>query len=441
MSETAIRVERLGKRYCIGTRQPYYTLRESLTQGITAPIGRFANFLRRENSWKEGMVHNGSRNGASDKFIWALRDVSFKIERGQIVGVIGRNGAGKSTLLKILTRITLPSEGEAEVFGRVGSLLEVGTGFHPELTGRENIYVNGAILGMKMIEIDDKFDQIVSFAEVEKFIDTPVKHYSSGMYMRLAFAVAAHLNTEILLIDEVLAVGDIQFQEKCLGTIGDVVNEGRTVLFVSHNLAAISTLCDTILCLDHGHLQKSGPAADVLQFYSAGNLDNANLSSAVVERNRQDIGAATFFFTRAEMNDPGGQQTTVYRYLDKIVLILHLAGEPKMRRFGVSFYIYNERGQLITVGSSGAYHNVYFDRGVKRIRVEIGPLSLTGGCYSISLVIYYGEGPTLIRADTWSDACFFNMHSRPFRPDRDIRSPSEGACILQQKFFALGNHG
>ena len=438
MSDTAIRVKGLGKHYRIGARQPYYTLRDYLTQGLSAPVRRFANILHSENGWTEGMDHNGSRTAASDNFIWALRDVSFNIERGQIVGVIGRNGAGKSTLLKILTRITLPSEGEAEVFGRVGSLLEVGTGFHPELTGRENIYVNGAILGMKMTEIDRKFDQIVSFAEVEKFIDTPVKHYSSGMYMRLAFAVAAHLNTEILLIDEVLAVGDIQFQEKCLGTIGDVVNEGRTVLFVSHNLAAIATLCDTLLCLDHGQLQKNGPAADVLHFYSAANLDNAKLSSAVVERNQQNIGAATFFVIRAEMTDLDGRQTAVYRYSEKMVLNLHLSGEPRMRRFGVSFYIYNDRGQLITVGSSGAYHNVYFDRGVKRIRVQIGPLSLTGGRYSISLVIYYGEGPTLIRADTWSDACYFSMHSRPFRPDRDIRSLSEGACILQQTFSSLG---
>jgi lipopolysaccharide transport system ATP-binding protein len=267
MSETAIRVERLGKRYRIGTRQPYHTLRESLTQGITAPIGRFANFLRRENSWKEGMGHNGSRNGASDKFIWALRDVSFNIERGQIVGVIGRNGAGKSTLLKILTRITLPSEGEAEVFGRVGSLLEVGTGFHPELTGRENIYVNGAILGMKMIEIDRKFDQIVSFAEVEKFIDTPVKHYSSGMYMRLAFAVAAHLEPEILLVDEVMAVGDIEFQKRCIGKMEKVAGEGKTVIIVSHSMSAVKALCTKAILLDQGCLTAAGAVNDVISEY------------------------------------------------------------------------------------------------------------------------------------------------------------------------------
>ena len=267
MSETAIHVEGLGKRYRIGARQPYYTLRDSLTQGITAPIRRFANVLRSENGWTEGVRHNGSRSGAPDNFIWALRDVSFNIERGQIVGVIGRNGAGKSTLLKILTRITLPTEGEAEVFGRVGSLLEVGTGFHPELTGRENIYVNGAILGMKMVEIDRKFDQIVSFAEVEKFIDTPVKHYSSGMYMRLAFAVAAHLSTEILLIDEVLAVGDIEFQKRCIGKMEKVTGEGKTVIIVSHSMATVRALCDQAILLDQGSLTAAGAVNDVISEY------------------------------------------------------------------------------------------------------------------------------------------------------------------------------
>lgn len=267
MNETAIRVEGLGKRYRIGTRQPYYTLRESLTQGISAPIKRFANILQSKNGWSESMGHNGSRSKAPDNFIWALRDVSFNIERGQIVGVIGRNGAGKSTLLKILTRITLPSEGEAEVFGRVGSLLEVGTGFHPELTGRENIYVNGAILGMKMREIDRKFDQIVSFAEVQKFIDTPVKHYSSGMYMRLAFAVAAHLEPEILLVDEVLAVGDIEFQKRCIGRMEKVAGEGKTVIIVSHSMSTVKALCTKAILLDRGLLTATGPVSDVISEY------------------------------------------------------------------------------------------------------------------------------------------------------------------------------
>jgi lipopolysaccharide transport system ATP-binding protein len=267
MSETAIRVEGLGKRYRIGTRQPYYTLRESLAQGITAPLKRFANIFRNGNSCTDDTYHKSSPSGVLDKFIWALRDVSFNIERGQVVGVIGRNGAGKSTLLKILTRITLPSEGEAEVFGRVGSLLEVGTGFHPELTGRENIYVNGAILGMKMIEIDRKFDQIVSFAEVEKFIETPVKHYSSGMYMRLAFSVAVHLEPEILLVDEVLAVGDIEFQKRCIGKMEKVACEGKTVIIVSHSMSTVKALCTKAILLDRGEVKSVGSVDAVVSEY------------------------------------------------------------------------------------------------------------------------------------------------------------------------------
>src|SRR5881628_3746544 len=246
MSDIAIRVEGISKHYRIGARQErYYTLRDTLTEAVTRPFQKLAAFF--------------SRNGAGTRTpeawsIWALKDVSFDVKRGEVVGIIGRNGAGKSTLLKILSRITEPTEGRAKIHGRVGSLLEVGTGFHPELTGRENIYLNGAILGMKKAEIDWKFDGIVEFAEVEQFIDTPVKHYSTGMYLRLAFAVAAHLEPEILIVDEVLAVGDTAFQKKCLGKMGDVAKEGRTVLFVSHNLAAIENLCSSSFLLDSGRV-------------------------------------------------------------------------------------------------------------------------------------------------------------------------------------------
>ncbi|WP_376797500.1 ABC transporter ATP-binding protein, partial [Thermogemmatispora sp.] len=208
------------------------------------------------------------RNGhANSETIWALKDVSFEVYPGEVVGIIGRNGAGKSTLLKILSRITEPTTGRVELYGRVGSLLEVGTGFHPELTGRENIYLNGAILGMTRREIDKKFDEIVDFAEIEKFIDTPVKHYSSGMYMRLAFAVAAHLDPEILLVDEVLAVGDVSFQRKCLGKMGDIARKGRTVIFVSHNMAAVKDLCNVSLWLDDGEKRSSGLATKIVSEY------------------------------------------------------------------------------------------------------------------------------------------------------------------------------
>lgn len=234
-----ISVENLSKQYRIGARAPYKTLRESIMNAFASP----ARMLR--------------RNGSEENTIWALKDVSFEVQEGEVLGIIGRNGAGKTTLLKILSRVTEPTEGEVRLRGSIASLLEVGTGFHPELTGRENIYLNGAILGMSRQEIKSKFDEIVAFAEIEKFLDTPVKRYSSGMYVRLAFAVAAHLEPEILVVDEVLAVGDAQFQKKCLGKMGEVAKQGRTVLFVSHNMGAIEQLCSSAILLKNGKIAKN----------------------------------------------------------------------------------------------------------------------------------------------------------------------------------------
>src|SRR5687767_10346739 len=234
-----IKVEGLGKHYLLGIREAAYsTLREALTTGLRAPL----------------RVMRGNHRSRPET-IWALRDVSFDVRPGEVIGIIGRNGAGKSTLLKILSRITEPTGGRVELYGRVGSLLEVGTGFHPELTGRENVYLNGAILGMTRHEMTRKFDEIVSFAEVERFLETPVKYYSTGMYLRLAFAVAAHLEPEILIVDEVLAVGDAAFQRKCLTKMGAAAFEGRTVLFVSHNLAAMKTLCQRGILIESGKVE------------------------------------------------------------------------------------------------------------------------------------------------------------------------------------------
>jgi lipopolysaccharide transport system ATP-binding protein len=254
MSDFAIKADGLSKQYRLGGQQEKYkTLRDTLMDACAAPLRRLSAALR-------------GRSEAAPTF-WALRDISFEIARGDVVGVIGRNGAGKSTLLKILSRITEPTRGHAEVRGRVRSLLEVGTGFHNELTGRENIFLNGAILGMRRAEIARKFDEIVNFAEVEQFIDTPVKRYSSGMYLRLAFAVAAHLEPEILLVDEVLAVGDAQFQKKCLGKMGEVAQQGRTVLFVSHNMSAVKELCRHGILLDAGQIAFQGDAAKCIGEY------------------------------------------------------------------------------------------------------------------------------------------------------------------------------
>jgi lipopolysaccharide transport system ATP-binding protein len=251
----AIRVQGLGKVYRIGAAQPRtHSLREALTRAAVAPIRRLVRGERAPDPGPEAIA-------------WALRDVSFDVKHGELLGIIGRNGAGKSTLLKVLSRIVDPSEGRVELHGRVGSLLEVGTGFHPELTGRDNVYLNGSILGMDRRHIERRFDEIVEFAGVERFIDTPVKRYSSGMYLRLAFSVAAHLEPDILIMDEVLAVGDASFQKKCLGKMEDVAHEGRTVLFVSHDMAAVARLCNRTLLLDGGRVLADGPTARVISTY------------------------------------------------------------------------------------------------------------------------------------------------------------------------------
>jgi lipopolysaccharide transport system ATP-binding protein len=250
MSDVAIRCENISKRYRIGSQEKYKALRDAIAGAFAAPF--------RRNS-----------SSGDDAHVWALDDVSFEIKCGQVIGVIGHNGGGKSTLLKILSRITKPTRGYAAINGRVGALLEVGTGFHAELTGRENVYLNGAILGMTKAEIHRKFEEIVAFAEVEKFIDTPVKRYSSGMYVRLAFGVAAHLETEILLVDEVLAVGDAQFQRKCFAKMNEIGRHGRTILFVSHNMASIRSICEEALILDRGRLVAKGEVNDAVDRYLA----------------------------------------------------------------------------------------------------------------------------------------------------------------------------
>jgi homopolymeric O-antigen transport system ATP-binding protein len=273
LSSIAIRAEGLGKRYKLGSSAPYKTLRESLS-GFLGGTARKVRAL-------------GSGSSDEEEF-WALREVSFDIGHGEVVGVIGRNGAGKSTLLKILSRITWPTEGSALIHGRVGSLLEVGTGFHPELSGRENIFLNGAIMGMRKAEIAAKFDEIVAFAEVEKFVDTAVKHYSSGMYVRLAFAIAAHLEPEILIVDEVLAVGDLAFQQKCLGKMNEVSQAGRTILFVSHNMAVVEKLCRRTIVLKDGQIDFQGETEAAVHHYM-----NKMLAARQAEGHRFDLSQTT----------------------------------------------------------------------------------------------------------------------------------------------------
>jgi lipopolysaccharide transport system ATP-binding protein len=329
MSNPVIRVENISKRYRIGTAQHRPdTLRDLITAGVQQ-VGRL--FTRDEYE--------------SPSHIWALKDISFEVERGQVLGIVGRNGAGKSTLLKILSRVTDPTQGYGEIHGRVGSLLEVGTGFHPELSGRENIYLNGAILGMRREEIDRKFDEIVEFSEVGKFIDTPVKRFSSGMYLRLAFAVAAHLEPEILVVDEVLAVGDAEFQRKCLGKMNDVAQEGRTVLFVSHNMSAILRLTQETIVLDQGMLVKRAPTPEAVDHYLNMGLTKQGERYWMSEELKDN--QAPFIPVALRVLNPKGQVVDTVNAAEgfSIELVYHITTDISGLRVGI--YMMTTRGEYV----------------------------------------------------------------------------------------------
>jgi lipopolysaccharide transport system ATP-binding protein len=334
MTNFAIRVEHLGKQYRIGAAPDRYrTLRDSLAGALKAPLRRARTVLQRQ------------QEPDADHTFWALKDVGFEVQQGQVLGVIGRNGAGKSTLLKILSRVTEPSAGTATIRGRVGSLLEVGTGFHPELTGRENIFLNGAILGMKSSEIGRKFDEIVDFSEVEKFIDTPVKRYSSGMYLRLAFAVAAHLEPEILVVDEVLAVGDAEFQRKCLGKMSDVAQEGRTVLFVSHNMSAILRLTEEAIVLDKGRLVMRAPTPAAVDFYMASGY--AQIGERIWEQDELPPDAAPFRPLALRVLDPRGRAVDSVRSVDPLEIEVEYCLDAPLTGLRVGVYLMTTRGEFV----------------------------------------------------------------------------------------------
>lgn len=333
MRDLAIRIEGLGKRYLIGgPQQRYDTLGEQLVSSLTSPLRRAGRLLRGQVSGAAGM----------DQTIWALRDVSLEIHQGETVGIIGLNGAGKSTLLKILSRITEPTEGRAELWGRVGSLLEVGTGFHPELTGRENVYLNGALLGMKGKEIQRKLDEIVAFAEIDQFLDTPVKYYSSGMYVRLAFSVAAHLEPEILLIDEVLAVGDLAFQRKCLSRMEDVSQQGRTVLFVSHNMSLVQSLCRRGIFLRDGWVSADGEVGKVVGTYLR-TLEQAETVDLTQRRDRRGAGRSRL--VAVEITSDGAGDSTLRTGAPAQFTFRFDRGVPRM---SCAFEVFDHLGQAVT---------------------------------------------------------------------------------------------
>ena len=330
MSDIAIRVEGLGKRYRIGApAMNYRTLRDSVVEAARAPV-----------RWLRGARSNGDLNA-----IWALKDISFSVNQGQVLGVIGRNGAGKSTLLKILSRVTDPTEGIGEIHGRVGSLLEVGTGFHPELTGRENIYLNGAILGMRRSEIERNFDEIVDFAEVGPFIDTPVKRYSSGMYLRLAFAVAAHLEPEILVVDEVLAVGDAEFQRKCLGKMSDVASQGRTVLFVSHNMSAVLRLTQETIVIEKGRLGLRAPTPEAVDYYLSQGYSQEG--QRIWEPDEIPSEAAPFCPKSIRLVNMHGDVVDTIRSVEPFSIELEYELEAPITGLRIGVYLLSTRGEYI----------------------------------------------------------------------------------------------
>ena len=328
----AIRVDQVSKRFRIGlVQQRYQTLSEKITDALSAPLRTFRRFQMPKSDSKDT--------------IWALRDISFDVPEGQILGIIGRNGAGKSTLLKILARITEPTEGSITIRGRVGSLLEVGTGFHPELTGRENIYLNGAILGMKRSEIERKFDEIIAFSEIEKFIDTPVKRYSSGMYLRLAFAVAAHLEPEILVVDEVLAVGDAEFQKKCLGKMGDVAQQGRTVLFVSHNMSAVLRLTQESIVLANGRMVMRAPTAEAVDFYLSSG--NPKAGERVWEAAEIPADAAPFHPIAMRLLDKKGSVVDTVRSTEQFSIEVEYSLSSPLTGLRIGVYLSTTRGEYV----------------------------------------------------------------------------------------------
>lgn len=378
MGNIAISVENLGKRYRIGrAEQRPQNLREALSAYAGSPF----RYLR-----------SRLREPGEDEMIWALKDVSFEVKHGEVLGIIGRNGAGKSTLLKILSRITEPTEGCAKVYGRVGSLLEVGTGFHPELTGRENIYLNGTILGMKRAEIDKKFDEIVDFSGIEKFLDTPVKRYSSGMYVRLAFAVAAHLNPEILLVDEVLAVGDAEFQKKCLGKMENIAQTGRTVLFVSHNMVAIQSLCNDLVWLQNGKIIKKGNSyqlvAEYLQSYST------TLNEQIWEDCEKAPGNDKVRLRRVCVRPESGRSSDSITMRTSFVVELEFLNLVPDIYIDITLHFFNEQGILVfgsnTIKSTQWYGQP-FPQGIFYSACHVPGDLLNSGIYRIYLIINQNE--------------------------------------------------
>ena len=399
MSRVIIQAYNLGKQYQLARREQYQALRDVLAGWMAAPLRAVRGGRGRE------AASQASPPAARQRF-WALRNVSFEIEQGEVIGIVGRNGAGKSTLLKIISRITRPTTGLVRMRGRVGSLLEVGTGFHPELTGRENVFLNGAVLGMKRAEIARKFDEIVAFAEVEEFIDMPVKRYSSGMHMRLAFAVAAHLEPEILVVDEVLAVGDATFQRKCLGRMSEVANEGRTVLFVSHNMNAVQRLCPRSILLEHGQVVEDADTATVVSRYLASDLADEPPSGAIDVSGLPRRGTGEARLTGlAYRSDSAAAMYAPYP-MGPVEFTLTIDSNAARRLGSLAIILYDRNGtKLVNADTMSLGQVVPLRAGANLVRLRIDELYLKPGTYTLGWwlasplgqVYDYAESALLLR--------------------------------------------
>lgn len=425
MSDIAISIKGLSKKYHIGGKQKQHNrLGDQLVESVLSPFRRVGKLLKGESS------------GASElsQDFWALRDISAEIRHGEIVGVIGHNGAGKSTLLKILSQITEPTSGYVDVFGRVGSLLEVGTGFHPELTGRENVYLNGSILGMRKLEIDRKFDAIVDFAEIEQFIDTPVKHYSSGMYVRLAFSVAAHLEPEILLIDEVLAVGDVGFQKKSLGKMENVSQQGRTVIFVSHNMNALQRLCPQSMLLDHGRLVAQDKTTKIIEQYLTAVSSESTLPNRLIslsDQKRDGTGKIQFkSFSYSGDNPSLGYHPYANGPLDVSV---NLLSKSSCLVGSIAVTIFDRYGtKLVNVDTSFYGRPIELREGENTLTLRIDQLHLNPGMYIIGL--WAADPPSEVYDYIPSAALFEVIETE----NKNIRVQSDGIVSVKFSISQMG---
>jgi lipopolysaccharide transport system ATP-binding protein len=407
MSDTVIKVENLGKQYRLG---------KVGTGSIGEDLNKWWHNVRgKENPYLNiGDVNDRTKLGGSE-YVWALKDINFEVKQGEVLGIIGRNGAGKSTLLKILSRVTAPSTGEVKAKGRIASLLEVGTGFHPDLSGRENIFLNGAILGMTRTEIKNKFDEIVDFSGIERYIDTPVKRYSSGMYVRLAFAVAAHLDPEILILDEVLAVGDVEFQKKCLGKMKDVSGQGRTVLFVSHNMAAVKNLCTRGIVLEHGSLNFAGNSEEAVSYYAS---SMSSISDVPINERIDREGNGKLFIRAVKFVNNQNKFVTELTSGEPYKIQFHFEKYQEIDLKQLSFVLQfkNENDELVNTIATDEQGTLFNEIGEKGyFEIEIPRLAFREGKYFLSYRV--SEKPSFTAPHQTADCLHNVVEMNVFRGD------------------------